>query len=153
MMIMKIVLCGSLAFGKEMDEIKAMLEKAGHVATVSDTAEDAKKRGITDIKKWLEQMRKFESDKFVKYMAEKMKSHLEKIKTADAILVCNLDKNGVKNYIGASTLMEIGYAFEHGKRIYLLNPLNESLSGAEEIIAMKPAILNGRLEMIRIPTM
>ncbi len=150
---MKIVLCGSLAFAKEMDETKEKLEKFGHVALASDTAEDAKKRGITDIKKWLEQMRKFENDKFVKFTAEKLKSHTEKIKSADAILVVNLDKSGVKNYIGASTLMEIGYAFEHGKRIYLLNPLNESLSGAEEIIAMKPAILNGRLEMIRIPTM
>ncbi len=153
MIFMKIVLCGSLAFAKDMGEIKEKLEKTGHLVLVSDTAEDAKKRGITDIKKWLEQMRKFESDKFAKYMAEKLKSHLEKIKSSDAILVCNFDKSGVKNYIGASTLMEIGYAFEHGKRIYLLNPLNESLSGAEEIIAMKPAILNGRLEMIRIPTM
>ncbi|MFZ3077148.1 MAG: hypothetical protein WA139_01720 [Candidatus Aenigmatarchaeota archaeon] len=150
---MKIVLCGSLAFTKEFDEIKERLEKGGHLVLTSDTAEDAKKRGITDVKKWLEQMRKFESDKFVKYMAEKMKSHMEKIKSSDAILVVNLDKNGVKNYIGASALMQIGYAFEHGKRIYLLNPLNESISGADEIIAMKSSILNGRLEMIRIPTM
>jgi len=153
MMLMKIVLCGSLAFTKEFDEIRETLEKAGHLVLTSDTAEDAKKRGIADVKKWLEQMRKFESEKFVKYMAEKLKSHIEKIKNSDAILVVNLDKSGVKNYIGASTLMQIGYAFEHGKRIYLLNSLNESQSGAEEIIAMKPSILNGRLEMIRIPTM
>ncbi len=150
---MRIVLCGSLSFQKEFDEIKEKLEKGGHMVLTSDTAEDAKKKGITDIKKWLEQMKKFETDKFIKYMAEKLKSHLEKIKNSDAILVVNLDKNGMKNYIGASTLMEIGYAFEHGKRIFMLNPINESLSGAEEIMAMKPSILNGRLEMIRIPTM
>lgn len=150
---MKIVLCGSLSFQKEFDEIKGKLEKAGHLMLTSDTAEDAKKKGITDVKKWLEQMKKFETDKFIKYMAEKLKSHLEKIKSSDAIFVVNADKNNIKNYIGASTLMEIGYAFEHGKRIFMLNPLNESLSGAEEIMAMKPSILNGRLEMIRIPTM
>jgi len=150
---MKIVLCGSLSFQKEFDEIREKLQKGGHMVLTSDTAEDAKKKGITDIKKWLEQMKKFESEKFIKYMAEKMKSHLEKIKSSDAILVVNADKNNIKNYIGASTLMEIGYAFEHGKRIFMLNPLNESLSGAEEIMAMKPSILNGRLEMIRIPTM
>lgn len=152
-MLMRIVLCGSLTFQKEFDEIKASLEKSGHVVLTSDTAEEAKKKGIADIKKWLEQMKKFENDRFVRFTAEKIKSHLEKIKSSDAILVVNLDKNGVKNYIGASTLMEIGYAFEHGKRIFILNPLNESLSGAEEIMAMKPSILNGRLEMIRIPTM
>ncbi len=153
MIIMKIVLCGSLAFAKEMDGIKEKLEKLGHAALMPDTAEDAKKKGIADIKKWLEQMRKFESEKFVKYMAEKIRAHLEKIKSSDAILVVNADKGGVKNYIGASTLMEIGFAFEHGKKIYLLNPLNESMSGSEEIMAMKPAILNGRLEMIRTPVM
>lgn len=150
---MKIVLCGSLAFQKEVDEIKARLEKGGHLVLTSDTAEDAKKKGITDIKKWFEQMKKFETDRFIRFTAEKIKSHLEKIKSSDAILVVNLDKNNVKNYIGASTLMEIGYAFEHGKRIFILNPLNESLSGSEEIMAMKPSILNGRLEMVRIPTM
>ncbi len=147
------MLCGSLAFQKEFDEIKERLGKMGYVALVSDTAEEARKKGITDIKKWLEQMKKFEADKFRKFNAEKMKSHIEKIKTADGILVCNFDKNGIKNYIGASTLMEIAVAFEHGKRIFILNPLNESLSGAEEIESMKPMILNGRLEMIRIPTM
>lgn len=150
---MKIVLCGSLAFSKEFDEIKEKLEKAGHAALTSDTAEEAKKKGIADVKKWLEQMRKFENDKFRKFMAEKLKGHIEKIKNSDAILVCNFDKNGVKNYIGASTLMQIAIAFEHGKRIFILNPINESLGGSEEIESMKPTILNGRLEMIRIPTM
>lgn len=136
-----------------MDGIKEKLEKAGHAALMPDTAEDAKKKGIADIKKWLEQMRKFEADKFVKYTAEKIRAHLEKIKSADAILIVNADKGGVKNYIGASTLMGIGFAFEHGKKIYLLNPINESMSGAEEVMAMKPAILNGRLEGIRTPVM
>ncbi len=150
---MRIVLCGSLAFAKEFDEIRERLEKGGHVALTSDTAEDAKKKGIADIKKWLGQMKKFESDKFIKFTAEKLRGHIEKIKNSDAILVVNADKNNIKNYIGASTLMEIGYAFEHGKRIFILNPLNESLSGSEEIMAMKPTILNGRLEMIRTPVM
>lgn len=150
---MKIVLCGSLAFAKEFDEIKEKLEKMGHVALSSDTAEEAKKKGITDVKKWLEQMKKFENDKFRKFMAEKLRGHIEKIKSSDAILVVNLDKNNIKNYIGSSTLMEIGIAFEHNKRIFVLNPVNESLGGSEEILSMKPIMLNGRLEMIRIPVM
>jgi hypothetical protein len=132
MIIMKIVLCGSLAFGKEFDEIREKLEKAGHLVFTSDTAEDAKKKGIADIKKWLDQMRKFETDKFVKYTAEKIKGRIERIKSSDAILVVNQDKCGVKNYVGSSTLMEIG---------------------SEEIQAMKPIVLNGKLEWIRTPTM
>jgi len=32
------------------------------------------------------------------------------IKSGDAILVCNFDKNGIPNYVGGNILMEIGFA-------------------------------------------
>ena len=70
------------------------------------------------------------------------------IKSGDAVLVCNFDKNGVKNYIGGNTLMEIGFAHVNDKKIFLLNPMPENVSYADEIKAMVDVILNGDLNKI-----
>lgn len=42
-----------------------------------------------------------------------------------AILVINLDKYGVSNYIGANTFAEVAIAFAQGKKIYLLCDIPE----------------------------
>lgn len=42
--------------------------------------------------------------------------------------------------------MEIAIAFEHNKRIYILNKLPLSY---EEVISMSPVCLNGKLENLR----
>ena len=39
---------------------------------------------------------------------------------ADAVLVLNYDKKGIKNYIGGNTLMEIGFAHVLNQKIFLL---------------------------------
>ena len=70
------------------------------------------------------------------------------ITKSDAILVCNYDKNGIKNYIGGNTLMEIGFAHVHNKKIFLLNPIPE-VSYKDEIGAMCDVILNGNLNKIK----
>ncbi|MEZ4114188.1 MAG: hypothetical protein R3B65_01930 [Candidatus Paceibacterota bacterium] len=53
----------------------------------------------------------------------------EFIKTSDAILVLNLEKKGIKNYIGGSTLMEMGFAYGFEKKIYLYNPIQKEVKG------------------------
>ena len=58
------------------------------------------------------------------------------------------DKNGVKGYIGGNTLMEMGLAFYLKKKIYLLNEVPE-LPYKEEILGVKPIILNGDLSKIK----
>ncbi len=70
-----------------------------------------------------------------------------KIVEADAILVLNLTKNGVENYIGGNTLMELGFAHVMNKKIFLFNPIPE-MSYSDEIIAVQPIIINGDLEKI-----
>jgi len=78
---------------------------------------------------------------------EAMKKHFDKVAWSDAILVLNYDKNGIKNYVGANTLMEMGLALYLNKKIYLLNPIPE-ISYKEEILGMKPIIINGDLKKI-----
>jgi len=70
--------------------------------------------------------------------------HFRKIDTSDAILVINEDKNGVVNYIGGNTLIEIAYAYSQGLEIFLLNPV-PTLSYADEVRGMHPIVLDGDL--------
>jgi hypothetical protein len=67
---------------------------------------------------------------------------------ADAVLVLNLDKNGVKNYIGGNTLMEIGFAHVLNQKIFMLNPIPEMPYCKTEIEAVKPIIIEGDLKKI-----
>ncbi len=74
----------------------------------------------------------------------------KEISKADAILVLNFDKNGIKNYVGGATLMEMGLAQHLGKKIFMLNPPPkfEDLRYHIEICATRPVILNGELNKI-----
>ena len=63
----------------------------------------------------------------------------------DAILVCNFDKKGIKNYIGGNTLMEIGFAHVNDKKVFLLNPIPKNLPYSDEIEAMVDVVINGDL--------
>lgn len=70
--------------------------------------------------------------------------HFAKINCSDAILVINEDKNGIANYIGGNTLIEISHAYAQGLDIFLLNPV-PVLSYSDEINGMHPIVLNGDL--------
>ncbi len=67
---------------------------------------------------------------------------------ADAVLVLNLDKNGIKNYIGGNTLMEIGFAHILNQKIFMLNPIPEMPYCKTELAAVKPIIIEGDLKKI-----
>jgi hypothetical protein len=68
---------------------------------------------------------------------------------SDAILVCNFDKKGIKNYIGGNTLMEIGFAHVNDKKIFLYNPIPEDVPYVDEIKAMIDAVINNDLNLIK----
>ena len=70
-----------------------------------------------------------------------------------SILVLNESKKGVDGYIGGNTLMEMGFAYGFGKKIFLFNPApsrSERMHYVDEIIDMKPIILNGDLSGLKI---
>lgn len=71
------------------------------------------------------------------------------IVSGDAIVVGNFDKNGIKNYIGGNTLMEIGFAHVNDKKVFLYNPISEEVSYVDEIKAMVDDVLNGDLTKIK----
>ena len=77
-----------------------------------------------------------------------IRKHYSKIIESDAVLVLNYDKDGVINYIGPNTFLEMGFAFVSGKKIFLLNPIPDSQI-SPEVQAMSPVILNGDFNNIK----
>jgi len=132
---MKIAICSSMAFAKEMISARDNLVKSGHQIIIQDDVEQHASGEIQGEDKW----RKIQIDPF--------KTYYEEIKNSDAILVINLDKKGVNNYIGGNTLIEMAFAYVLNKKIFLLNPVPD-LSYRDEIEAMKPVIIDGKLENI-----
>jgi NTP pyrophosphatase (non-canonical NTP hydrolase) len=85
----------------------------------------------------------------IKIENDYLNQHYKAILESDAVLIINLEKNGIKNYIGGNVLIEMGQAYVNNKKIFLLNSIPE-MKYTEEIIALKPISLNGDLS--KIPT-
>ncbi|MFZ5364828.1 MAG: hypothetical protein ACOZBH_01340 [Patescibacteria group bacterium] len=146
---MKITICGSIAFFDEMQKIHDNLLQLGHEVKIPPTEIADNQGKLISVKRYYE-MRKEENDD-VSWIWEKkkkaMRAHFEKVEWADAILVLNYNKNGIENYIGANTFLEMGLAFHLGKTIYLLNPIPD-ISYKEELLAMFPCVINGDLTQL-----
>lgn len=71
----------------------------------------------------------------------------EVISSVDAVLVLNYTKNGIDNYIGGATFLEMYDAFRLGKTIYMMNDIPEGLL-KDEIIGFSPIVINGDLDKI-----
>jgi len=140
---MKITLCGSVKFAKELVEIYHKLEKFGHQPVMHE-----KMFGLADgtAKELLQEISQNHPEVKRKYGF--IKWWHDCIKNSDAILVCNFDKNGIKNYIGGNVLMEIGFAHVNDKKVFLLNPIPEEVPYVDEIKAMVDVVLNGDLGKI-----
>jgi hypothetical protein len=146
---MKITLCGSIAFYNEMQKVKKELEEKGHVVEIPPLRiKDSKGEPISiqdyyDIRKT-----EIDSESWVwERKKEAMKWHFDKVASSDAILVLNYDKNNIKGYIGANTLIEMGLAFHFKKKIFLLNDIPK-MSYTEEILGLMPTVINGNLNNI-----
>ena len=144
---MKIAICGSLSFIEEIKRMKDQLIEKGHEVLLPPSIETFT----------VERINEFKNDKegreeYLRIAPDYIKGHFDKVLDSDAILVMNLGKNGIENYIGGNTFAEIMLAFYHNKKIYLLNPVprDERLSCfVDEIEAIKPIILNGNLDLIK----
>ena len=131
---MKIVICGSMKFSAEMLAAQEELNTRGHEVCVPiDIAEYALNNIVETAQ------RKIEHDYIKHYHA--------KISEGDVILVMNISKNGIENYIGGNTLMELGFAHVMNKKIYLFNPI-PVMSYSDEIVAVQPIVLNGDLSLL-----
>jgi len=140
---MKIMICGSMTFAKEMVEAQKKLEALGHDAEVPcDTEEHVNDPNFID---------DLEKDKKHCIENQIMEKCFKKIEENDAIVVLNYPKNGIKGYIGTASLMEIGIARHFGKKIFLLNPPphHSEVRWAHEVSILQPIILNGDLSEVK----
>jgi len=143
---MKIAICASLDFTHEMDEVRKRLEKLGHSVTMPKTAEMILGGEIS-----LEQIQKEKESGEIHKRMQKLdilKCYFGKIGESDAVLVLNLDKKDIKGYIGGNTFLEMGFAYVLGKKLFLLNEV-PGMAYKDEIRAMEPVVLNGKLEGIK----
>lgn len=142
---MKIVICGSSAFKEQMLKYHDRLIKLGHEPVVYPdyvAFVNGEKQEIWSQVSGGEHYKAKISQGYIKW-------YYRAIHESDAILVLNFDKKGIKNYVGGNTLMEIGFAHVHDKKIFLLNPIPEEVSYCDEIKAMANVILNGDLSEIK----
>jgi hypothetical protein len=133
---MRIAICGSMSFAKEMLEVSRLLEAMGHkpilpIDTIESVRDPSRRQNI-----------------YLLIEKDIIRDHLGKIRESDAILVLNYEKNGIAGYVGGSVLIEMGFAHYLNKQIYLLNPIPR-MSYSVEIEAMQPVVLNGDLKKLR----
>jgi len=136
---MKITICGSMVFAKEMLAAQKELEAMGHEVLIPiDTLDCLKDPSLN------------ESFEHCQRYGDIDKDHFNKIAASDAIIVLNYPKNGLAGYIGGAALIELGVARHLDKKIFILHelPSEKNLRYALEIKIMRPIILNGDLNNI-----
>jgi len=140
---MKITICGSMAFAKEMLEIQRALEKKGHTVFMPDETEAY----AHDVELSLSAVSGIpEVGAERKISRDLIRKHYDKIGNSDAILVLNYDRRGIKGYIGGNSFLEMGFAHILQKPIYLFNDMPHEMHFIlEEVKAMRPLVLNGDL--------
>lgn len=129
-----------MQFAEQMVEVKRKLEQMGHQVFLSLNTE--KLVGKTQKEK--EQIKLKQ-----KFSENAIESFWNSMKNSDALLILNYDKNGVKNYIGGNSFMDITLAYYLKQKIYLLNPIPDNPIYKTELQAIKPTILNADLNLIR----
>jgi len=135
-----------MSFAQEMIDLKKQLEAKRFEVATPEKVEDYIDKDLQDKISGgtLEgAQRKIDND-FIR-------KHYREIEKADAILVINKDKNGIKNYIGGNSFLEIGFAYVLNKKIYLLNNIPEEQKiFYQEVVAMQPIVLNGDINKINL---
>lgn len=134
---MIITICGSIKFFDQMIEVQKELERMGHTIFMPIQADG--------VDYWSEDgASRVQAKKKLELISE----HMNKIEKSDAILVVNITKKELENYIGANTFLEIGFAHYRDKKIYLLNPAPNQKYIEDEMLTMEPIVINGDLTKI-----
>jgi len=141
---MRITICGSVKFADRLVDVYRRLEKLGHEPVMHEDM-----FGIADgtAQELIDGIEMDHSE--IKKKHNFIKLWYALIVGSEAILVCNFDKNGIKNYIGGNTFLEIGFAHVNEKKIFLLNPIPEDVPYTDEIKAMVDEVIEGDLNKIK----
>ncbi|MDD4531542.1 MAG: hypothetical protein PHH21_02425 [Candidatus Pacebacteria bacterium] len=136
----KIIICGSISAADEIIEIMKKLELMGFEVEVP---EGVKRMEIRDKPGDSEGERAS-----IKIKYDLIRSYFEKMKNYDAVLVVNPEKKDIHGYIGGNTLIEMAFAHILNKPLYVLYQIPD-MQYTSEILAMKPIVLNGNLEILK----
>lgn len=119
-----IVLCGSMKVKDKIIEISNELEKMGYNVLLPVECMQGLEKVIAS------------------------RAHFDRISNPDnqAILIVNVTKNGIENYIGPNSFVEIAFGFYFNKKVFLLNDIYEPYK--DEIIGWNIKCLNGDLSKI-----
>ncbi len=137
---MKIAISGSMQFAEEMVKVRDELSFMGHDALLSKFTNAF--LGKTD-----EEKDAIKLDQ--KFHHDAMREFWDLLQIADALLVLNLDRHDIKNYIGGNALLEMGFAYILEKPIFLYNPIPDIPYYKTEMEAMLPKVIKGDLNKIR----
>ena len=138
---MKIAICGSMSFAREMLEVKAALERLGHTCFLSELTEDFAKNPSWKRTRDEDARKKIEHDLIHK--------NWQTIQQSDAVLVLNYTKDEIPNYVGGNSFLELGFGFILGKKLFLLHKVPEMPFIKQEILGMQPTVLDGVLSNIQ----
>ncbi|MCK5466551.1 hypothetical protein KAI56_03605 [Candidatus Parcubacteria bacterium] len=136
---MKIVICGSMAFSKEMVKIANKLKQENYKVILPRNTKEYAEKILTSETSYESTKNKIDNDL--------IRDYFDEIKNADAVLVINTEKNNIKNYIGGNSFLEMGFAHVLNKKIFLFNDIPEMIY-TDEIKAMQPIVLRGDLTKI-----
>lgn len=136
---MKIFLICSKSFYDRIPTIKKELELMGHTVTLPNSYDNPLLEN---------EYRDLGKEEHSQWKAKMFKRSTDVIGGTDSVFVLNLEKNGVKNYIGGATFLEMYDAFRMGKKIYLYNDIPEGML-QDEIIGFSPLVLNGELQKLK----
>ena len=143
---MKIAICGSLNFTYEIKKVADDLKSLGFYVTIPISSEKILKKefSLEEIKE--EKKNGKFSERAIKFNS--IRTYWKIIENSDAILVVNIEKNKIKNYIGGNSFLEMGFAHVLNKKIFILNDIPEMIY-TDEIKAMQPIVLRGDLTRIK----
>lgn len=136
---MKICICCSLSFTDEVKKIADRLHGLGHEVLLPN--------GVIIDAIHKPDFEPAEAKRGNGY--DFVREHFKKIEESDAILVCNFTKNGIDNYVGANTFLEMGFAYCVKKPIYALNPLPDYKYINDELLNFDVMVINGDLSEIK----
>lgn len=135
---MKIFVICSKHFYGQVSPIKEELERMGHIIQLPNSFDAPMKE---------EEMKQVSPQAHIEWKKAMLRMHIPNIQKNDAVLVLNFEKHGQQNYIGGATFLEISKAFDLDRRIFMYNPIPDSIF-RDELIAMEPLVINGDLSLV-----
>lgn len=139
---MKIFISSSMTFTHQILETKKKLEEMGHEVLIPLETEDLAKNPAS--------IEAFKVDLENGRATNILHKNFQEIAKCDALLTLNLDKRGIKGYVGPSALMEMGLAFYLGHKLFLWQdvPHWDEVPWGYEIRLMNPVLIHNDLSKI-----